>query len=279
MVCQTPLSLTRPDGQGAKDRITVPCGKCLICLQNKRADWTFRLTEELRDAKSANFLTLTYDAEHIPLLWNEQTLNKKHIQLFLKRLRQKQAKVELSPRYQKLRAYDALKWPKIKYYCTGEYGTETQRPHYHMIIFNVKPEIQEQYDKIWGHGYVQSGTVTTASIHYVTKYCIQTKHKYDNKEDEFSLMSTRPPIGQSYIKRSAHWHKQNKRYNVISQNGTPQRMPRYYKDAIFNHQEKKGYLEEMEAIHKETPQDLDRSKLDDYTRRSNKIITQKKGKI
>ncbi len=72
-------------------------------------------------------MTLTYDDEHLPIndyvdsdgvIHGKPTLRKRDVQLFLKRLR-------------KNYKYDN----HIKYFCCGEYGGKTFRPHYHLIIF------------------------------------------------------------------------------------------------------------------------------------------------
>ena len=118
------MSIPRPNGKGAKDRVTVPCGKCLECLSANRQSWSFRLTKELKTSSSAVFVTLTYEDAKLPLQKNDDgmltpTVEKRDIQTFLKRLRKK--------------------FPSsgIRYYLTAEYGPKTHRPHYHAIIFNL----------------------------------------------------------------------------------------------------------------------------------------------
>lgn len=56
------------------------------------------------------------------------TLRKRHYQLFFKRLR---------------------KWygKPIRYFGTGEYGSKTQRPHYHFIIFGLKLDDLKLYGR------------------------------------------------------------------------------------------------------------------------------------
>src|SRR5690625_7067719 len=83
MQCPSPISIKDPNGQHSWQRIQVPCGKCGACKHNRRADWSFRLQQELRDAESALFLTLTYSDENLPVTENgEITLRKKDTQLF-----------------------------------------------------------------------------------------------------------------------------------------------------------------------------------------------------
>lgn len=48
---------------------TIKCGKCEECLEEKRLNWTKRLVADLFSLKSKfYFLTLTYDAEHVPVI-------------------------------------------------------------------------------------------------------------------------------------------------------------------------------------------------------------------
>lgn len=97
--------------------MTVPCGKCLACLSQKSREWTMRLSHEwyYYNQRNSIFLTLTYDNNHIP---DNYSLNRRDVQLYLKRLR----KAGL----------------KFKYLCAGEYGFKYGRPHYHLIIFGIK---------------------------------------------------------------------------------------------------------------------------------------------
>ena len=60
MGCWSPINLRSETQKKLGLRGTsVPCGRCLGCLSKKRADWTFRMMQELSVATSASFLTLT----------------------------------------------------------------------------------------------------------------------------------------------------------------------------------------------------------------------------
>jgi len=206
----------------------VPCGECGACKDNKRQDWMFRLKEEYRDSKNGYFVTLTYDQDNIE--YSEDgipTLVKKDLQNFMKRLRKKQSK---------------LTDVKIRFYGLGEYGSKTERPHYHLLLFNVALPVTGKITNIWGLGHTKVGTITDGSIHYVTSYHVTEEKKefIDEKtgviyerEDEFTTMSTRPGIGYGYVERMKKWHNENEAYYVID-NGYMKRMPEYYKDKIFS---------------------------------------------
>lgn len=231
----------------------VPCGKCNFCLQTKRAEWTFRLMQEWKKANTAKFLTLTYDEltqpwrsysgemhtlpEWIKLPMSEKddngnpcdpqvkpSVNKRDITLFTKRLRKENAAV--------------VDWP-IRYYTVAEYGTNTARPHYHSIMFNMAPEVSNKILDIWQLGYVDVAKVSQASIHYVTKYVINRTTDYPGREPPFSFMSRRPGLGVEYLDKSAYWHLNGMR-NYTQQLGTHAILPRYYKNKIFTDAERKS---------------------------------------
>lgn len=195
----------------------VPCGKCLPCLVNKRIDWAFRLQQEYKACRgSAAFITLTYSAKFVP----DDGLNKRHVQLFLKRLRKRIGK-------------------KVRYYLVGEYGSKTGRPHYHLLLFNYE-ESDEKYIRIaWASkkgepfGLVHIGKVTEASIMYCTKYCIQRSTCTTELSKPFALMSRAYGLGGHYLTdEMVSWHRKGKRnYTLIY--GVKGRLPRYYKDKIW----------------------------------------------
>lgn len=215
MRCISPLLI-----RNGSERNTVPCGLCNYCLETKRADWSFRLSQELKIASSALFLTMTYDDDKIRYdsTTGEQTLCKEDVQLFKKRLRKEQAKLT-----------DA----KIRYYTVGEYGTRTSRPHYHSIMFNLDQELFPEIQAIWKGGHVKIGTVTPASIHYVTKYVVNRPGDYSGREPPFALMSRKPGIGANYLGTHKMFHRIHQR-SYTQVNGVLGRLPRFYKDKIFH---------------------------------------------
>ena len=245
MKCPMPITIRIKD----KHYETVPCGKCEFCLERKRDEWSFRLKKELKESISSYFITLTYDEQECPYIWNNeikpykdytgeeykgnrypiQTLNKRDVQLFIKRLRKHKEGI-LSVVDKKFKFYP------IRYYAVGEY-TDQYRPHYHGIFFNVPRETSRIIDRIWDKGFVKVGTVTDASIHYVTGYIMDKNKFWKGQERPFSLMSRKPGIGNDYLKKNGEFHKKNKQFYVIN-NGYKHNIPRYYKDRIFNRFEK-----------------------------------------
>lgn len=214
MRCVSPLMI-RKDGR----RDIVPCGKCNFCLETKRNDWSFRIHQELRFCDSAYFLTLTYEDDKLPKNQGGiSELRKRDMQLFMKKLRKKHGPLLPNP---------------IRYYTVGEYGTETQRPHYHSLLFNAAPDvIFNRVHDIWSNGHVHVGEVEAASIHYVTKYVINRVGDYSGREPPFALMSRRPGIGSRYLESHRQWHRAGMR-NYTQLYGRVGRLPRFYKERIF----------------------------------------------
>lgn len=170
--CITPFSVRHKiTGQ----QIVVPCGKCPACFARRVSQWSYRLMQEEKESISSHFITLTYDTNHVFITNNGyMSLHKRHTQLFFKRLRK-------NPKN-----HDR----KIKYYLVGEYGGKTQRPHYHIILFNADVStIQES----WLQGAIHYGTVSGASIGYTLKYISKKgkmpMHKGDDRIPQFALMS------------------------------------------------------------------------------------------
>lgn len=273
MNCLSPLNIERPNGLGNKDRIVVQCGKCPACLSNRRKNWAFRLEQEFKSCSSAYFVTLTYDDNQHIWGWCDseerftindaigmddftsmrQQLSKRDIQLFVKRLRK--SLDDMRSRYKKIAKVSQIKSevPRIKYFISGEYGTETFRPHYHAIIFNLPfmylDKIHEFISSSWQKGYVNVGTVSAGSIMYCTKYLLmESIIDMDLLVKPFLLVSTRPAIGIDYIEKCSSFNINNMANYAVKDGGVKVSLPRYYKDKIFSKYDKEelSYLNEIE---------------------------------
>lgn len=224
--------------------VDVPCGKCLYCLNTRRNEWSFRIFQELKHARSAWFITLTYDDHNIPLSnYYVQTLVKKDLQDWLKKVTMRHNRHE-----QKM-----LRNPKscpVRYYAVGEYGTRTERPHYHAIIFNIDKAIIAKCLDSWKHGFFQMGDVNSASIRYTTKYVINKKAEDQGhiskelREPGFAIMSTRPPIGFQY-NEAMNYHRSTWNLTVKNENGVMQPLPRIYRNKFFSQDELEYLKDEL----------------------------------
>lgn len=198
------------------DAIDIPCGRCIGCRLDYSRQWADRCMLELKEHKQSWFCTFTYDPEHLPINYrvneetgevsNAATLCKRDFQLFMKRLRKQ---------------YEANGHDNhIMYFCAGEYGDTTFRPHYHAIIFGLDLDDLKVYKRtadgyiyynsdflqsVWQKGQVVITDVTWDTCAYTARYIMKKQYgsaseiyeKY-NIQPEFTLMSRRPAIGRKY---------------------------------------------------------------------------------
>lgn len=247
---------------GCDRKISVPCGTCEACIYNSAQEWRVRLEEELSCSSSAYFVTLTYNADSLPIGVHTNSfgdefiapyVSKRDIQLFLKRLR-----FSLS---------DKFDFQGLRYYLVSEYGPATLRPHYHGILFNI-PKLNPNCDKnlakvtelineSWANGFIKVDKVVPERIGYVTKYLSCINDLPDGWTRPFRLMSRHPGIGSSYMDKLARidWHREN--LNCYVPNGKyRRRMPRFYKDKIFDDAMKHDIKEQAIIREKEEKFDL-----------------------
>lgn len=171
------------------------CGSCPECLAKRSSLIALRDCYESRDHAFNCMITLTYDQfkyddrgeidGELPVN-PDLKVNKRHIQLFIKRLRKWWSTISDQP---------------IKYRCTAEYGSHTHRAHYHCILFGVKFHDAHYYKrskrgypiymsrtltKLWTHGIC---TIDSINIHTgVARYCSKYAAK-DRSPDTFMLCS------------------------------------------------------------------------------------------
>lgn len=240
MGCWSPINL-RSETQkklGLKGT-SVPCGRCLGCLSKKRADWTFRMMEELSVSSSASFLTLTIsdsvDTDTGELLVPTE-LDKQSVQRYFKRV-YKATSVPTGKIIESINKKGKIvrrveKRSPLKYYVVGEFGTKTKRPHYHAVVFNVDKEILANK---WEEGRTHQGSVTESSIKYVTKYLLKAK-SIDDPLKPFAMMSK--GLGKIYLKKNERFHKSNFTIAIGGEGDNPRAIPRYYREKIFTKAER-----------------------------------------
>jgi len=157
----------------------VSCGQCMPCRFNRRRLWTHRLMLESLTHKENCFVTLTYNNDHHPI---DGSLDPRHLQLWIKRLRKR-----LHP-------------TRVRYYAVGEYGDDTQRPHYHLALFGVGYGCKQALEETWEKGFVMVGDLNFKSAQYIAGYVTKKMTKKDDprlngRHPEFARMSNRPGIG------------------------------------------------------------------------------------
>lgn len=205
------------------------------------------------------------------------TLHKKDIQLYLKRLRKRIGKQS-----------------KIKYYAVGEYGTKSERPHYHMIIFNLPEQyaVTDEYNnsplltKIWNYGHVRVDECNIKTIKYVAKYVMKKTKREQRIQDgivpEFSLMSKQ--LGMNFLTpQMTKFLKTRLQPYITIEDGKKQSMPRYYREKIFTIEDRarmrlKGEIyRNMEFPYQTYEHEFEYIK--DQYRKQNKIETLKRSQL
>lgn len=226
--CLHPV-MVRPDEEHV---FPVPCGRCIACKMRKTKEWSLRLEMEARDYDfhDIQFVTLTYDNEHVPVAVTETekfivevpSLCGRDVQLFLKRLRK------------------TLDYP-IRYYLVGEYGIRTQRPHYHAIVYGLKSEDSYKVARAWRQGFVLVKPFFNETTVYVAGYIqkkLYGKHVYKYEMPPFVRCSQK--LGLSFCLRK------DVLANIIADpdhclylNGYKRGLPRYIRRKLSE----MGYLE------------------------------------
>jgi len=254
-----------------REGIKLPCGGCHGCRIDRTRQWATRCILEASLHKTNCFITLTYAPEHLP---KNGSLIRRHLQLFMKRLRRTFPK------------------NKIRFFACGEYGAKKQRPHYHVCVFNFDfPKkntqiyketpagpllISSDLHKLWGsgkgknfksYGFTTVGSLTWESVAYTARYIMKkftgdkAKIHYRDIIPEFNAMSLKPGIG-------AEWLKINKTdiypddFAVLP-NGKKSKTPKYF-DKLFeltDPEEMSIIKAKRKKFHEENPHsqaDLDR---------------------
>ena len=160
-----------------------------------------------------------------------QILLYEDIQKFLKRLR---------------KAYRG----KLRYFVAGEYGEQTARPHYHMILYGWEPTDLKNLYKIhhngyytsewltdlWGMGQIQIAQAVPETYRYVAGYVTKKMYEINGEKANayyklgqtkpFACMSLKPGLGDNYYQK----HKTEiwKQGYIQCSNGKQAQIPRYY---------------------------------------------------
>lgn len=239
--------------------LMVPCQQCLGCRIDYSKHWADRIVmEQLVSPKdTCYFITLTYNDDSLysecltgerfeytvdgsPVILEGASLDKSHVQLFMKRLRS----------YYE----EHFNHQGIRFFLAGEYGDRTRRPHYHLCVFNLPIYDLEVYsnnfrgdtlynsktlEQIWGKGYVVIGELNWETAAYTARYVVK-KYKGKASEDfyksvgnvlpEFTLSSRRPGIAAAYFDKEV---EQIYRHDCIQLPSTKDRdghtsVPRYF---------------------------------------------------
>lgn len=212
-------------------KISVPCRKCWLCIENRVDDWVGRCIAESKTAAATRSITLTYgrdehgNADHL----RAQVLTFSDVQKYFKLLRR--------------HGYPC------RYLAVGEYGSEKGRAHWHIVLFFknevpkhiLAPPREDREDdtpfrfmeRHWPHGWSFWEDCNAASIRYVCKYINKDMGELE-RQGHVSL-SKKPPLGHDYFQQLAaryveqgiapqepfYWFSDVRKYAYEGDSGTP----------------------------------------------------------
>lgn len=175
MACANPRTLyftadgTRTPRETADTVRSFPvgCNQCALCRSAAAAELSVRLQHEGFMHKQSFACALTYADEHLPYAGS---LSPRDLELFLKRLREKSARVDGAG--------------AIRFNGIGEYS-DRWRPHYHLIIFgwwpsdsvpagksqkNNREYSSELVESTWGKGRVTLQPFSSGAADYIAAH-------------------------------------------------------------------------------------------------------------
>lgn len=207
--------------------IDVPCGHCILCRQEQARQWGVRITHEASLWEESSFVTLSYDDKHLPL---HRSLDFQDLEHFWKRLRHHVG--------------------KLRYFAVGEYGEQTQRPHYHACIFGHafvehrqiirdKPTLlwtSPLLAECWGKGHVAVGALNFQTAQYTASYTLKklkTGQQYVRIDEEtgelIRLVQPQPRMSRNIAREWwIRYGNQVADHDLVIINGRKQKPPKAY---------------------------------------------------
>lgn len=205
----------------------VACGKCSGCLRNKKKEWSDRLRIESRYHNFNYFVTLTYSPETLP---KDESVHKSDARNFVKRL-----------------GYYCGYVPR--HFGCGEYGDESDRPHYHVCVFGDEDLFYKILES-WTLGRIEVTPLTPFRCSYCAGYVLK---KLTKKEDprlrgrrpEFWFGSRKPALGYPLLVEILEKFATDESFrsvvlshvyppNSVVLGGKNVRLPRYIRDKLKN---------------------------------------------
>jgi len=244
---------------GSAQKLTVACGSCLGCRLDHAVMWATRIVHESSlylDQQGNCFVTLTYREPHectpeqykaghyVPA---DYSLRPSDVTNFIRRLR---------------RSVDH----EVRYFYCGEYGDETQRPHYHLCLFNKSFYDQTLFkddegfhtftspslEKLWPYGFSTVQPLSYENAAYTARYSLKKitgKRAWDHYlrcdehgvaywlRPEFIRMSTGNRKGQNNGLGARFYEKYTS--DIFPSDEVPvpgkgviQKVPRYYENIL-----------------------------------------------
>lgn len=216
--CYNPIMIKVKNREDYK--MIVDCGKCINCKQKKKREVAMRMVHESTNKKNAYFITLTYKTGEAPIINKRLSISKEDARNYIKRIREQ------------LRREKINEDGSFKYIFAGEYGGETNRPHYHMVATSNK-EIAHILKKKWKKGEVNiQKVISVASIYYTAGYTEKKVGTQIKKDTENSFHKMSQGNGRDWLfKNRDRFRNENQQFlrtgkGIIA-------LPMYYKNKLL----------------------------------------------
>ena len=248
--------------------------------------WGLRGLLEANQWKKNCFITLTYNNEH---LHKDKNLHKEDIQDSLKRLRKNYTGYQ-SRIWNKRDGSQIVEYP-IRCFYSGEYGEKFYRSHFHVAIFNWRPDDMKffkfnkygdpmyrskQVEELWSIkdengkknqiGFVTVEDMTFNAAQYIARYTIKkcfNSHDQTIKNKgltpEFIETSRKGGLGYQVYENKEEWEKMKRNYGffIKTKKGLKlYKIPQFYKNKWKDKDEYVEYFAESEKHRKEAEQNF-----------------------
>lgn len=151
----------------------VGCKQCVWCRLNRSREVAARIMHEAKYSAEAWFFTLTYEDSELPQSCCGPTLDRKRITRLRQDIWQDSSR--------------GL-FPGFRFFCVGEYGDRTARPHYHGVAFSdfkwsvveVEPSrsgarqfISQEFSRLWPEGRHRLSELNFEFAAYAARYTLK----------------------------------------------------------------------------------------------------------
>ncbi len=237
-----------------KEWLTIPCGKCIGCRLDYSREWATRCMLEAKQYEHNQFITLTYDNDNLITNTGTDSVTGEVTEYATL------VPDDLAKFIKDLRRYFEYHYNHtgIRFYACGEYGEKYQRPHYHLILFNLPLPDKVPFFKnangdqiytsdiiqsIWDRGLTSIGEVTWNSAAYTARYVMKkvkgptAKEWYSARNilPEFVRMSRKPGIAFGYYEENKYRIYENDEIILTNKKGKGEVVkPSKYFDRLFD---------------------------------------------
>lgn len=236
MLCLQPLRIVNPrykkEGRNPLEFISnpdyfifVPCGLCLHCIKTWQSSWRARLLAHwkyLPQEKKDRSVFVTF------------TLEDKYL---------KSADKDFAPFVKTFRDNFRKKYKRsIQFWAVREYGDETQRLHYHALLFDF-PGNRFDLSSLWPYGHTNIKKIIPQRISYIVKYTTKNLSNVVFFEPKYKPKCyCSPGIGKAYVDdplSDSHLHPFEGKFNLTTQGlGFSYSLPRYFRDKLLSYFDK-----------------------------------------